>query len=74
MCPACLRGTITAGPDEVRKKDLERQLLAADVDHNIEVHPNIAELYAKKVMELQSLLIDETTRSQAITIRGNYTF
>jgi len=53
---------------EVRKKDLERQLLAADEDRNIEVHPNIAELYAKKVMELQSLLIDETTRSQAMDI------
>jgi site-specific DNA recombinase len=53
---------------EVRKKDLERQLLAADEDRNIEVHPNIVELYAKKVMELQSLLIDETTRSQAMDI------
>ena len=38
---------------------------------NIEVHPNIAELYAKMVTELQSLLTDETTRSQAMdTVRS----
>ena len=56
---------------EVRKRDLERQILVADEDRNIEVHPNIAELYAKKVTELQSLLTDETTRSQAMdTVRS----
>ncbi len=53
---------------EVRKRDLERQMLVADEDRNIEIHPNMAELYAKKVIELQSLLIDETARPQAMDI------
>ena len=53
---------------EDRKRDLERQMLAANEDRNIEVHPNIAELYAKKVTELRSLLTDETTRTQAMDI------
>ena len=53
---------------EARKLDLERQMLSADDQSNIKVHPNIAELYARKVMELQSLLTDETTRPQAMGI------
>ena len=53
---------------EARKRDHERQIRSANVDRNIEAHPNMAELYAKKVTELRSLLTDETTRPQAIDI------
>ena len=53
---------------EVRKGDLDRQLAAAKEDSNIDLHPNIVELYAKKVTELQTLLSDENTRPQAMDI------
>jgi len=53
---------------EARKRDHERQIRSANVDRNIEAHPNMAELYAKKVTELRSLLTDETTRPQAMDI------
>jgi hypothetical protein len=33
----------------------------------VEAHPNMAELYRRKVTELQSLLIDEATRPEAWT-------
>jgi hypothetical protein len=48
-----------------RKRELEQAKAAKQVDQVIEVHPNMAELYARKVMQLQSLLTDETTRPQA---------
>jgi site-specific DNA recombinase len=53
---------------EVRKRDIERQLASANDDRTVEAHPNMAELYAKKVTELQSLLTDEATRPQAMDI------
>jgi site-specific DNA recombinase len=53
---------------EARKRDMDRQMLAADEDRNIDVHPNMAELYARKVTKLQSLLTDEATRPQAMDI------
>jgi hypothetical protein len=34
----------------------------------VEVHPNIGELYAKKVGELPALLTDDATRPQAMDI------
>ncbi|MDG2205672.1 MAG: zinc ribbon domain-containing protein, partial [Alphaproteobacteria bacterium] len=51
-----------------RKRDLERQMTAANEDRNIDVHPNMAELFARKVTELRSLLRDETTRPQTMDI------
>ncbi len=53
---------------EVRKRDLERTLAATHEEQTIELHPNIADLYRKKVMELQSLLTDETARMQAMEL------
>ena len=53
---------------EVRKKDLERTLASARDEQTVELHPNVAELYRKKVGELQTLLIDETARPQAMEI------
>ncbi len=53
---------------ETRKQNLERMRDAVHEDQTVELHPNVAELYRKKVTELQSLLIDETARSQAMDI------
>jgi DNA invertase Pin-like site-specific DNA recombinase len=53
---------------EARKRDLERMLAANYEERAVELHPNIADLYRKKVTELQSLLTDETAHPQAIEI------
>ncbi len=53
---------------EARKREIEQMLDAVHVDRIVELHPNMAELYAKKATELQSLLMDETARPQAMDI------
>ena len=53
---------------EGRKKDLELSLAADHREQEVELHPNIAELYGRKVAELQSLLTDETSRPQAMEL------
>ena len=53
---------------EARKIDLERQLAAAEPPDTVEIHPAMAELYRKKVAELQTLLTDDTTRPEAMDI------
>ncbi len=53
---------------ESRKRDLERTLVAAHDNQAIELHPNMADLYRKKVGELQTLLTDETARPQAMDL------
>ncbi len=53
---------------EGRKKDLERALASTREQAVIEPHPNMAELYRRKISELQSLLNDEKARSKAMEI------
>ncbi|MCZ6528784.1 MAG: recombinase family protein [Chloroflexi bacterium] len=53
---------------EVRKRDLEHAIKNTEQEAAVEVHPNMAELYRKKVTKLHGLLIDETTRHQAMDI------
>jgi len=53
---------------EQQKKDLDHVIKSTHNETAIEVHPNIAELYRKKVLELQTLLADETSRPQAMEI------
>ena len=53
---------------EARKRGLELNLASTHDEQAVEPHPNMADLYAKKVSELQTLLIDETTRAQAMDI------
>ncbi len=53
---------------EIRKVDLDRNLDTADDAANVEIHPNIAALYAKKISEIQSLLVRDDTRHQAMDI------
>ena len=53
---------------EARKRDLERSIKITHEEAAVEVHPNMADLYRKKVMELQSLLSDDTSRPQAMEL------
>jgi hypothetical protein len=53
---------------EERKKELERDLASTREQAVIEQHPNMAELYRRKISELQSLLSDETARPQAMEV------
>jgi hypothetical protein len=53
---------------EARKRDLELSLAATHEEQAVEPHPNMAELYAKKIGELQTLITDETARPQAMDI------
>ena len=53
---------------EARKRDLEQTLAANHEEQTVELHPNMADLYRKKVMELQSLLNDDTSRPQAMEL------
>ena len=53
---------------EDRKRDLEQTLAANHKEQPVELHPNMAELYRKKVTELQSLLTDDTARPQAMEL------
>jgi len=53
---------------EQQKNDLDHVIKSTHNETAIEVHPNIAELYRKKVLELQTLLADETSRPQAMEI------
>ena len=53
---------------EVRKIELEHGLAADGDNRVVEAHPNLANLYARKVGDLRSLLADEATRPQAVDI------
>jgi site-specific DNA recombinase len=53
---------------EARKRDLERQLTQVDPTPTLEIHPNLGELYRRKVQELGGLLTDEASRPQAMKI------
>lgn len=50
------------GP-EARKRLLGRELKAGEADGAIELHPNLADLYQRKVENLQALLEEETARA-----------
>ncbi len=53
---------------EARKREAERKLDTVHDDRTVELHPNMAELYAKKATDLQSLLTDDSSRPQAMDI------
>ncbi|MFM2350068.1 MAG: hypothetical protein RIR04_1034 [Pseudomonadota bacterium] len=53
---------------EARKRDLERALNQADPTPKLEIHPNLGELYRRKVNDLETLLQDEDTKPQATDI------
>ena len=53
---------------EARKRDLERQLTQADPIPVLEFHPNLGELYSRKVQDLGFLMTNEASRPQAVEI------
>ena len=53
---------------ESRKRDMERTIASVHEDKTIEIHPNIADLYRKKVSELHTLLAEDVTRPQAMEL------
>jgi DNA invertase Pin-like site-specific DNA recombinase len=56
---------------EVRKREIDADLRAQQDGMEIAIHPNLADLYRRKVAKLQQLLDDEATRPQAVeTIRS----
>ena len=59
--------------DELRRLEARKREIAADLktqqgEMEIEIHPNLPDLYRRKVTRLQQVLNDETTRPQAIEI------
>jgi hypothetical protein len=56
------------GECDARKRDLERALNQADPTPKLEIHPNLGELYRRKVNDLETLLQDEDTKPQATDI------
>jgi site-specific DNA recombinase len=56
---------------EARKRDIDADLTAQQDNVEIVIHPNLPELYRKKVGRLQQALQHETTRPQVVeTIRS----
>jgi DNA invertase Pin-like site-specific DNA recombinase len=54
-----------------RRSEITAELTARQGDMTIEIHPNLPDLYRRKVANLQQVLEDETTRPQAVeTIRS----
>lgn len=53
---------------EARKRELEHVLAASHDEAAIELHPNLPELYRRKLADLQGLLSDEAARPQAMDI------
>ena len=48
--------------------DSRTHAVAAEPDAAFDIHPNIAELYRRKINELQTLFTDETKRPRAMEI------
>ena len=53
---------------EARKREIAADLKAQKGDIEIAIHPNLPELYRRKVVSLQRVLDDEATRPQAVEI------
>jgi hypothetical protein len=53
---------------EARKREIAADLNAQKGDIEIAIHPNLPELYRRKVVRLQRVLDDEATRPQAVEI------
>ncbi len=64
--PGSVRATLSEL--EERKRALEEQLAGDVAPGHVEIHPNVAELYRRKVSELGALLDDEAARPEAMEI------
>jgi hypothetical protein len=53
---------------EARKREIDVHLNAQQDDVAIAIHPNLPDLYRRKVAELRRILDDEATRPQAVEV------
>jgi site-specific DNA recombinase len=53
---------------EGHKREIEVDLNAQKRDMEITIHPNLPDLYRRKITRLQEVLNDETTRPQVVAI------
>jgi site-specific DNA recombinase len=53
---------------EARKREINADVKGQQADMNIAIHPNLPELYRRKVTGLQEVVRDEATRPQAVEI------
>ena len=53
---------------EIQKRALTRELTLQTEEDKIVLHPNIGELYARKIGDLKSLLQNDATKHQATEI------
>jgi site-specific DNA recombinase len=53
---------------EARKREIDSDLKVKQGDIEIAIHPNLPDLYRRKVARLQQVLEDEATRPQAVEI------
>jgi site-specific DNA recombinase len=53
---------------EAHKREIEVDLNAQKRDMEIAIHPNLPDLYRRKITRLQEVLNDETTRPQVVAI------
>ena len=51
---------------EIRREELQWEMAAGQTNHQVLYHPAMADLYRKKVGELQTLLVSTETRTQAM--------
>jgi hypothetical protein len=63
--PGCVREQLCQL--EARKRELSVELERSKADE-IAIHPNLPDLYRRKIAELQQVLSDETTRPEAVAI------
>ena len=53
---------------EIRKEALQREMTVSQINHQVLYHPGMADLYRKKVGELQTLLMSAESRTQAMEL------
>ena len=64
--PETVRATLT--DLERRKRSIEAQIGEGNVEDVVEFHPNVSDLFRRKVGELSVLLQDENSRSEAMDV------
>ena len=53
---------------QIRREELQREMAAGQTNHQVLYHPGMADLYRKKVGELQALLMSAESRTQAMEL------
>ena len=53
---------------EIQKEAIQREMTVSQINHQVLYHPGMADLYRKKVGELQTLLMSAESRTQAMEL------